>query len=63
MAKIKIDIVANYKDASQGIGNVKKGLKSLRETVVDSQGDTSKLTTAEQNYNNAINKQLGLIEN
>ena len=63
MAKIKIDIVANYKDASQGIGNVKKGLKSLRETIVDSQGDTSKLTTAEQNYNNAINKQLGLIEN
>ncbi len=62
MAKIKVDIVANYKDASQGIGNVKKSIKSLRSEIVDNQNDTSKLAAAEQAYNNAIKKQLGLVE-
>lgn len=62
MAEFKIYLTADTKSAIEGIGKVEKSLKSYRNTIIDNQSDTTKLTEAEQNYYNALNKQLGLID-
>lgn len=60
MAEFKIYLTAETQGALAGIGKVEKSIKSYRNAVIESQGDATKLAEAEQNYYNAVNKQIGL---